>query len=272
MCRRRAARGFSGLLTLFGMLAILTALAIYAALYPQADGTVIFGGEQVTIDLSHADQGYVMVRHAETEEPLKFRIAMGEDTLTYELDANGEYTSYPLNLGDGRYSFQVFQRVSGKRYMREANYSIDVKLEDVNLPYLYPNQYVWYTPESEAVAVAGELCLDLVTDTEKLEAVRAYLIDHIIYDYLKAQTVTSGYLPSVDDVLEEGKGICFDYAALAACMLRSQGIPTQLAIGFADHSYHAWNNVLVDGKWILIDTTAEANHMTVTSYTEERVY
>ena len=272
MFRRRAARGFSSLLALLGMLVLLTALAVYTALYPQTGGTVIFGGEQLSIDASHTDQGYVMIQHAETEEPLKLRIANGEDTLTYDLEADGEYTAFSLNLGDGHYTFQVFQRVAGKRYTREASYAVDVAIEDKLLPYLYPNQYVWYTPESAAVAKAGELCRGLGTDREMLAAVRAYVTDHIAYDYLLAQTVNSGYLPSVDAVLDTGKGICFDYAALTACMLRSQGIPVQLVIGFADHSYHAWNKVLVDDHWILVDTTAEANAMRVTSYTEERVY
>jgi len=272
MFRRRAARCFSGLLTLLVLLALCTALAVYVALYPKADGAVVFGNDQLTIDASHTDQGYVMVRHTQTEKTLKLRIVKGEDTFTYDLEASGEYAAFPLTLGDGKYTLQVLQKVSGKRYTRRASYKINVKIEDENLPYLYPNQYVWYTQESEAVAKAAQLCEGLDTDDDKLSAVRAYVVDHIAYDYKRAQTVKSGYLPSVDDVFVKNKGICFDYSALTACMLRSQGIPTQLVIGYADHSYHAWNNVLVNGQWLRVDTTAEANNMQVTSYTEERIY
>ena len=39
-------------------------------------------------------------------------------------------------------------------------------------------------------------------------------------------------LPSVDETLKTKKGICFDYAALMTAMLRSQGIPTKLEIGY----------------------------------------
>ncbi len=35
----------------------------------------------------------------------------------------------------------------------------------------------------------------------------------------------AGYLPDVDSILQEKKGICFDYAALMATMLQSQNIP-----------------------------------------------
>lgn len=271
MFRRRAVRGFPGLLALYVLLALCTALALYAALYPEANGTVVFGNDQLTIDASHTDQGYVMVQHTQTEQMLKLSITKGEDAFTYDLKANGEYVNFPLTLGDGQYTLQVFQRVSGNRYTREASYNIIVKIVDENLPYLYPNQYVWYTPESEAVAIAAQLCEGLDTDWEILSAVRAYVVDNITYDYMLAQTVKSGYLPSVDDVLDKGKGICFDYSALTACMLRSQGVPTQLVIGYADQRYHAWNNVLVNGQWLLVDTTSEANAIKVTSYTKERI-
>ena len=42
------------------------------------------------------------------------------------------------------------------------------------------------------------------------------MITNISYDEEKARTVESGYLPDVDETLESGKGICFDYAALNA--------------------------------------------------------
>ena len=43
--------------------------------------------------------------------------------------------------------------------------------------------------------------------------------------------------------MNTGKGICFDYAALAASMLRSQGIPTKMIFGYVAPQglYHAWN-------------------------------
>ena len=65
------------------------------------------------------------------------------------------------------------------------------------------------------------------------------------YDYNKAATVQSGYLPDLDQVLAEKKGICFDYAAVMTAMLRSQGIPTRLVVGYAGDVYHAWINTFI---------------------------
>ena len=63
------------------------------------------------------------------------------------------------------------------------------------------------------------------------------------YDRELAATVKSGYLPVLDQVLEKKSGICFDYAALMTGMLRSQGVPCKLVVGFAGSAYHAWISV-----------------------------
>ena len=39
-----------------------------------------------------------------------------------------------------------------------------------------------------------------------------YVTEHITYDYDKADSVEAGYLPDVDETLQSGTGICFDYA------------------------------------------------------------
>ena len=52
-------------------------------------------------------------------------------------------------------------------------------------------------------------------------------------------------------------GICQDLAALAACMLRVQGVPTKLMVGYAGKMYHAWNSVVIDGEEVLYDPTLE---------------
>ena len=55
--------------------------------------------------------------------------------------------------------------------------------------------------------------------------------------------------------------ICFDYASLTAAMLRSQGIPARLEIGYAGSVYHAWISVYTEETgWIdrLIEFTGDA--------------
>ena len=98
------------------------------------------------------------------------------------------------------------------------------------------------------------------------------MVKNVKYDDEKAENVQSGYLPSVDETLKTKKGICFDYAALMTAMLRSQGIPTKLEIGYSGDIYHAWisthitdigwvNGIIqFDGtSWSLMDPTFAAN-------------
>ena len=128
-----------------------------------------------------------------------------------------------------------------------------------------------YTAQSNAVKRAATLC-DGLTDAEKLEAVTGYLTRNLLYDYIKSVTLTGSYTPDVDATLESGTGICLDFAALTACMLRSQGIPTQLVIGYADGAYHAWNLVLIDDEWQRVDITAAVTNTNYLRYETERTY
>ena len=63
--------------------------------------------------------------------------------------------------------------------------------------------------------------------------------------------MVSGYLPVVNDVYNSNTGICFDYAAVMATMLRSQNIPTRLEVGYVGEQYHAWiSSHIEDIGWI----------------------
>jgi len=268
-------QGFHGLtaLVLFGFFALICyAVAASIALFPAADGLVTHKDSGLTVDASHSDQGYIMVKHAATDKHLKMRITQGNDYYTYDLPSGTDFQPFGLPFGSGKYKIQVFKQVSGKRYSNAASISFSASLADETLPYLYPNQYVSYGEQSQAVALAETLCKGASTAQDKLAIIQDYVVRNIQYDYILAISVQSGYLPDVDHVLATGKGICFDYAALLACMLRAVGVPAKLEIGYADKLYHAWNSVLINDEWLHIDTTAEANNMQVRKYTTERTY
>ena len=139
--------------------------------------------------------------------------------------------------------------------------------------FLVPNQYVNYTEESPGVLLSDELLSDYETDAEKLQALREYVTSNFTYDNQKAATVTAGTMPDMEYLLANRKGICQDIAELVACFLRVQGIPTQLVIGYFNQYYHAWNQVMIDGQWQLVDLTAELNAAySGVTYTVERFY
>ena len=193
--------------------------------------------------------------------------------LTYDLNTSGDYEVFPLQLGDGSYTVELFENVSGKKYSAEGKVSVNVKLDDPYAPFLGPNQYVNYTPDTEAVQTSYELCAGMTDPQEIFETVQAYIKANYLYDYVKAETVKSGTLPDIDGCYESKMGICQDLAAMAACMLRVQGIPTRLMIGYAGKMYHAWNTVIINGEEVLYDPTLELSAIdSGLTYTVERYY
>lgn len=254
------------------VLAVTAALAAGMLLPEQTDDLAKKSG--TVVDKGHADQGYIYVKHKASKKRLKLRISSGNQTYTYDLNQNGEFEVFPLQMGSGSYKVRVFEQVKGSQYSGVSSISFSANIEDENLPYLYPNQYVCYDGDTKAVAEAASICSGLASDQKKKDAVERFVTGKFMYDYMTALLVqdAGAYLPDVDKTLRSKTGICFDFAALVCCMLRTQGIPTKLVIGYADNAYHAWNQAYIDGDWQLIDTTAKITGTTVMRYTPERWY
>ncbi len=236
---------------------ILFTLLMILALSSVAYASDIYKSSKSEIDASNASNGYIKVKYLnETTKKLKVIIDKGTSQYTYDLNNKGEYDTYPLQLGDGSYKIRVFENISDNKYATVQTSTITVKLKDQNAPYMVPNQMVNFNDESETVKKAKELTEGKTTDIEKLDVIYDYVISNITYDNEKAKTVKSGYLPSIDDVLNKNKGICFDYAAVMAAMLRSESIPSKLVMGYTSNlsAYHAWNEVYTEETgWIVLN-------------------
>jgi transglutaminase-like putative cysteine protease len=236
-----------------------------------ADGTAVFDGNDATVDYSHANDGYIMVRYQGDNPKTKVQITKeGGDAYTYDLEGS-EFEAFPLSRGSGNYDIAVFLNVSGDQYSQAAAQTIQAEIADEFQPFLRPNQYCNFTSSSKAVAKAQELAAGSKSDIGVVYKIFNYITGNVVYDYDKAASVQSGYLPNVDDTLATGKGICFDYASLMTAMLRSQRIPCELVVGYAGEAYHAWiavhledtgkvMNIEFNGdKWTLMDPTFTAS-------------
>lgn len=269
---RAARRAVAACLAMIFLLGLATAYALLAAVWPEASGEKRYDKGSLTVDASHAELGYIEAR-AESSKKLKLRISKGDVTYTYDLNGSGEYEVFPLQMGSGAYVCSLYRNVQGNKYSKDAEISLSVELADENAAFLCPSQYVNYNQDSAAVAASEEVCAGLNTDREKVEAVREYMIGSFTYDYVRALTSPPSYLGDVEGCFETHMGLCQDLAVVAACMLRVQGIPTQVVIGYAGEIYHAWNNVLIDGEYHRLDITAELSGFSKdTVYTAERYY
>ena len=243
-------------------------------LVPAAPGTEVCGSDAIIIDISNTAEGYLMARYTGSSDKVKFFVVTpGDIRYTYDLPVSDSWMALPLTGGNGTYTLDVREHVKDDLYSNLFRQTIQVTLNDEFRPFLYPNQYTWFTGDSLTVKKASELARGAGNALDVVTAVYNYVIGNVTYDTPKAETVQGGYLPDVDETLDTGKGICFDYASLMTAMLRSQGIPTKLEIGYSGETYHAWistyvkeagwvdNIIQFDGKnWSLMDPTLAASN------------
>lgn len=243
-------------------------------LVPDAPGTDTTRTAPLTLDFSHSDQGYFMGKLDKGGAKINIQLT-GPDGIIYKYFLNDEevWTSFPFTAGNGAYVLVAFEEISDGQYASLLSYSLSVELENEFLPFIYPNQFVDFEPDDSAIQLAAELSTGAATDLDALSAIYEYVTTHVSYDDEKAATVEAGYLPNIEDTLQTGKGICFDYASLTAAMLRSLGIPTRLDIGYSGEIRHAWVDVYIESmgwveravefngeEWKLIDPTIAATN------------
>ena len=220
-------------------------------LVPEAPGKKTLGTSPLVLDISDTDQGYLTAVSDSTDQMMNVQLT-AEDGVVYSYFISpGESAVIPFSSGSGTYQICCYQQIDGSQYAALFADTLEVSLENEFLPFLYPNQYVNFTPDSASSKLALSIISEDASDVDALQAVYNYVVQNLTYDYDLADTVDSGYIPDVDSTLKSGKGICFDYAALTTAMLRARDIPCKLQIGYAGTVKHAWISVYIRSKgWV----------------------
>lgn len=237
---------------------------------PSASGVTVYSNALASIDASNVSEGYIMVNYTGSNPKVKLQIT-GSNGVTYTYNLHGGYETFPLSAGSGSYKVAVYENVTGNQYATAMSQTINANITNAFGPYLYPNQYVNFDASSKVVSKAQQLAEGCATDLDVVAKVYNYTTT-ISYDYAKANSVQSGYTPNVDQIMQNGTGICLDYAAVMASMLRSQNIPTRLEVGYVGTAYHAWISTYITDigwvngviefngtSWSLMDPTFAAN-------------
>lgn len=88
------------------------------------------------------------------------------------------------------------------------------------------------------------------SDYQKVKAAYEYVITNADYD------LNATHAHDVLGVLVYGSGVCDSYAKAIQYLLTQEGVWSGFVWGTTnDGSAHAWNAVLVDGKWCYVDAT-----------------
>ena len=227
----------------------------------QAADTVV-KNEKFQLDFTDSnDTGTVKINALEkTDKKIKVQILQGDTKYDYDLNGEGKVESYPMQWGNGEYTVRVMLQSSANKYSVGISTKYTLNLKEPNAIFMNANQIVNFTKDSKIVKKAAELIKGCETELARVEAIYVFVIDSLKYDTQLASNPPVGYVPDVDKVVDSGKGICFDYAAVFAAMLRSQGIPAKLVMGHVkspsgEAVYHAWNEFYLKDKggWFMIN-------------------
>lgn len=125
--------------------------------------------------------------------------------------------------------------------------------------------------------MAKEITADCENDYDRALALHDWICENIYYDEdsITDEGNTAPY--TATQVLRERRAVCLGYANLYAAFLRSLDIPTNvvagygLGVGTGDNrwneenietidSNHAWNEVYIDNRWVIVDTTWDSKN------------
>lgn len=135
-------------------------------------------------------------------------------------------------------------------------------------------------------ALAETLTAGYATDYEKALILHDWVCKNIYYDNdsITGSYNTAAYVAT--DVLSKKSAVCLGYSNLYAALCRSISIPCNVVTGYAlgvNGSYasawtaenintteanHAWNEVYLDGRWVIVDTTWDSKNKITNSIQE----
>lgn len=210
--------------------------------------------DYVEYDLSTADEGYIVIK------PLK-------DNIACVIDVDGKSYSYlklpkkkiviPLAINSNNYKISLAKPYKDRhKYIIFNNPIYNEYTEDI---FLMPNYVVNFSLNSSyrnrAISLKGS------SDDQTILNIYDWVRENIKYDQEKKAEIQENdtgfcdYIPNLDKIYNEKKGVCLDKAALATAFLRIDGIPAKLVFGNLGEEYHAWVEVTYEGNTVIVDPT-----------------
>ena len=148
-------------------------------LTPEAPGTQTLGSSPLVLDISNQDQGYLTAQSDSEDSRMSIQLTTPSGVLySYFLEPE-EQAVIPFSEGSGDYVITCYQQIDGSQYAALYSETLTVKLENEFLPFLYPNQYVNFSAESEACTLAQSLVTDEMKDVDILKTFYNYVTSHI---------------------------------------------------------------------------------------------
>lgn len=180
-----------------------------------------------------------------------------------------------LRFGPGVYEVRVLAATTGdepygQRYSRLARFT--VRNDEIReLRHVAPSARV-ESDDPRIVELAERLTEGASDDDARARALHRWVVESIEYD---VEAFLRRDLRSVSAVqtMQAKRAVCSGYANLLAALARAAGIPARVVLGYARRAElgeswesvaapegfnHAWNELLIEGRWVTIDATWNA--------------
>lgn len=193
----------------------------------------------------------------------------GKDLATFKADVQDGQFSIDLNLRFGPGEYTVWAGSNATSFDGTIRFLV-INASSEDNRYTSPSNYVDSNDEA-IIALVNSLGLPAMDDEAKVQAIHNWITDNISYD-TQAYFDNRIELNSASQTLEQRKGLCRDYSFLFAAMSRSCGLPCKIVYGNATDDFssttslHAWNEVLINGQWIAVDSTWDAGFIRGSSF------
>lgn len=211
----------------------------------------------VVIDTTNANNGYVTVNYT-SDKRLKVGIRYNSGRTSF-IDCPNGTANFALEKGNGTYTVSLYQNVSGTKYQEIAKDTVTASMKDPLAPYKIATSEIAFIAGDAVCKKTDELCKNVKTEEAKVVAIWNYINNNYKYDYDFADKIKNKiikqYTPNPNAILAKDKGICYDFASLFAAMCRHEGIPCTIVKGYVNTTYHAWNQIYVNGEWREVDLT-----------------
>ncbi len=178
---------------------------------------------------------------------------------------NGRFSeTVSLRSGPGTYNIAIFENATAEKYTSYSSVksSSVENLDQRDTTDLLPSQYV-QSDDSSIVSMAQMITEGSADETEAIKRIHDFVTENIKYDY---DSFTDGsYVNKPFDALTvftAKKTVCAGYSNLLAALARAVGIRAKVIYGKATFNGgwadHAWNEVMIDNEWKVIDSTWDA--------------
>jgi len=120
----------------------------------------------------------------------------------------------------------------------------------------------------QSIRTVGRYIADNTSDPyQRVKAIHDFVANHVAYDI---EALNAGRYPnqSAKAVFDTGRGVCAGYANLVKALGKVTGDEIVVVVGDTRErggdiagDGHAWNAARIDGRWLLMDATWNAGHI-----------